>query len=60
MRMTVAPRLSRDITAALALKLALLTLLYVLFFSADNRATVDAERAARQIFSPNPATESSR
>jgi len=58
MPMTVAPRLGRDITAALALKLALLTLLYVLFFSADARPTIDAERAARHILAPNPATES--
>ncbi len=52
-----APTLGRDITMALALKLALLTLIYVLFFRADARPTIDAERAAQQILSPSPARE---
>jgi len=60
MRMTVAPKLGRDITAALAFKLALLTLLYVLFFSADTRPVIDAQRAAQHILSPTSDSETPR
>ncbi len=55
-----APGLGRDIAMALALKLALLTLIYTLFFGADTRPTIDAERAAQKILSPIPDSEPPR
>ncbi len=44
--------LGPDIAAALALKFALLALLYLLFFRADARPKMDAEIAARHLFVP--------
>lgn len=45
-------RIGPDIAVALTLKLALLALLYVLFFHADTRPRIDAEIAARHLFVP--------
>ena len=46
-----APRLQRDITAVLALKLVLLTALYLMFFRGDQRPPIDAQRAAQHLLS---------
>jgi hypothetical protein len=46
-----APRLQRDITAVLALKLVLLTALYLMFFRGDERPAIDAQRAAQHLLS---------
>jgi hypothetical protein len=45
-----APHLRRDITAALLLKLVLLTALYLAFFRGDQRPAIDAHRAAQHLF----------
>jgi hypothetical protein len=45
------PRLQRDITAVLALKLVLLTGLYLMFFRGDQRPPMDAQRAAQHLLS---------
>jgi hypothetical protein len=45
------PHLRRDITAALLLKLVLLTALYLTFFRGDQRPAIDAQRAAQHLFS---------
>ena len=42
--------LGLDVAVALVLKLALLALLYLLFFRADTRPKIDAEIAARHLF----------
>ena len=60
--MTTRP-LGRDIAVALLLKLALLTLLYLLFFRADTRPAIDADRARQHLFAPvaaPPPSEVSR
>ena len=46
------PRLRRDITVVLVLKLTLLSAIYLAFFRADERAAVDAQLAARHLLSP--------
>ena len=54
-----APSLGRDIAWALLLKLVLLTLIYLLFFRADVRPTIDTQ----QLFAPTraaPAPETSQ
>jgi hypothetical protein len=48
-----APRLGRDITVVLVLKVALLSALYLMFFRSDERPTVDARLAARHLLSPD-------
>ncbi len=45
-------RLGPDIAGAFVLKLALLALLYLLFFRADIRPKIDAEIAAQHLFVP--------
>lgn len=47
-----APRLRRDITAVLMLKLALLSALYFGFFRGDERPPIDAQSVARHLLSP--------
>jgi hypothetical protein len=47
-----APRLRRDITVVLALKLALFSAVYLMFFRGDERPAVDAQLAARHLLSP--------
>jgi len=47
----MAARLRRDIAIVLVLKLALLTALYLMFFRGDQRPAVDAQLAARHLFS---------
>jgi hypothetical protein len=44
--------LGPDVAVALVLKLALLALLYLLFFRADTRPKIEAEIAARHLFVP--------
>ncbi len=48
-------RLGRDITTVLALKLALLSALYLAFFRGDQRPVIDGETAARHLLSSGPA-----
>ncbi len=50
-----APRLRRDITTVLVLKLVLLSVLYLLFFRGDQLPAIDAERAARHLLSTEVA-----
>jgi hypothetical protein len=45
------PRLRRDITVVLVLKLVLLTALYLTFFRGDQRPVVDAQQAAWHLLS---------
>jgi len=45
------PRLRRDITVVLVLKLVLLTALYLMFFRGDQRPAIDAQLAARHLLS---------
>ena len=47
------PRLGRDITVVLVLKLALLSALYLMFFRGDERPAVDARLVARHLLSPD-------
>lgn len=46
-----APRLRRDITTVLVLKLVLLSVLHLLFFRGDHRPAIDSERTARHLLS---------
>ncbi len=50
-----ASRLRRDITTVLVLKLVLLGILYLLFFSGDQRPAIDAAGAARHLLSAEVA-----
>jgi len=43
------PRLGRDITAALLVKLALLAAIYILFFQTDTRPALDRASVARHL-----------
>jgi hypothetical protein len=47
--------IGRDIALALVFKLAALSVLYLLFFRADARPTIDADRAARHLLA-SPAS----
>ena len=44
--------LGRDVVLALVLKLAALSLIYLLFFRGDGRPVIDADRAARHLLGP--------
>ncbi len=46
-----APRLQRDITAVLVLKVVLLIALYLTFFGGDHRPAIDAQRTAQHLLS---------
>jgi hypothetical protein len=43
---------TRDVVSALALKLALLSVLYLLFFRVDMRPAIDAAGVARHLLAP--------
>jgi hypothetical protein len=49
------PRLGRDITAALLLKLFLLTAIYLAFFRADAQPPLDAAAVTQQLFGAHGA-----
>jgi hypothetical protein len=44
--------IGRDVALALVLKLAALSMLYLLFFRADARPIIDADGAARHLLAP--------
>jgi len=49
------PRLGRDISAALALKVLLLTALYLAFFQADTRPPIDSTAVTRHLLGAHGA-----
>ena len=49
-------RLGRDISLALVFKIAFLTVLYLAFFSGDERPRIDEAAAARHLLGPGEAT----
>ncbi len=44
--------IGRDVALALVFKLAALSVLYLLFFRADARPTIDADSVARHLLEP--------
>jgi hypothetical protein len=46
--------IGRDVALALMLKLAALSLLYLMFFGADARPTIDPDSVARHLLLPAP------
>jgi hypothetical protein len=53
-RRPVGRPIGRDVALALVLKLAALSLIYLMFFRADARPTIDADSVARHLLAGAP------